>query len=225
MTGTLINVGTVLAGSMVGMALNSKLPERYIKIVFQGLGLFTLFLGFTMASKTGEMLIMVFSIALGGISGEFLRLEDRLESGSEWVKKRIKIKSERFSEGAITAFLLFCMGSMTILGAIEEGMGGEPDLLVTKAVMDGFGAMALASAFGVGVAFSVVPLLLFQGGITLFAAILGDYLAEPVIKELTAVGGILLIGLGINMLEIKKIKVLNLLPALLFAVVFSLIFG
>ena len=216
-------MATVLMGGLIGVAFRSRLPERFVKIVFQGLGLFTLFLGFTMAGKTQEVLVMVFSILLGGLTGELLQLERKMEQSSEWMKHKLRIGHEKFSEGAVTAFLLFCMGSMTILGAIEEGMGSSPDLLITKSIMDGFAAVALASAFGVGVLFSAVPLLLYQGGITLFAGALGKYFAPELINELTAVGGLLLIGLGISMLEIKKLPVLNLLPALLWAVLLSLL--
>lgn len=225
MTGTLINVATVLVGSIIGIAFNKKLPDRFVKIVFQGLGLFTLFLGFTMASKVGEILILVFSIVLGGITGELLHLEKRMDQSADWLKTKLKFKNDKFSEGAVTAFLLFCMGSLTILGAIEEGMNNKTELLVTKAVMDGFAAIALASAFGSGVAFSVIPLLIYQGGLTLFAGVLGNYIDTAIINELTAVGGLILLGLGINMLEIKKLKVLNLLPALVYAVVFAIVFA
>jgi len=118
----------------------------------------------------------------------------------------------------LTAFLLYCMGSMTILGALDEGMKGDSTLLITKSVMDGFSSVALASAFGIGVAFSVIPMLIFQGGLTLLAVYFGEFIDASVVNELTAVGGILLIGLGINILDIKKIKVFNLFPALIIAV-------
>jgi len=150
-----------------------------------------------------------------------LDLEKMIDVLAEKMKKKIKIKDEKFSEGLLTAFLLFCMGSMTILGAFEEGMKNDPSLLITKAVMDGFAAIALASAFGIGVGFSVVPLLIYQGGLTLFAGYLGGFFSEVMISELTAVGGTLLIGLGINILEIKKIKIFNILPALILVVLFS----
>jgi hypothetical protein len=118
----------------------------------------------------------------------------------------------------ITAFLLFCVGSMTILGAFEEGTRGDSSLLITKAVMDGFSSLALASGLGLGVLFSIVPLLVFQGGLTLAAAWLGEFVPLPVISEMSAVGGLMLLGLGLSILEIKKIKVVNMLPALVFAV-------
>jgi len=221
MTGTIVNVATVLIGSTIGILLKSKLPEKLIRIVFQSLGLFTLTLGFIMAVKANDLLIIVFSLVIGAIIGEMLDLEKMIDVLAEKMKKKIKIKDEKFSEGLLTAFLLFCMGSMTILGAFEEGMKNDPSLLITKAVMDGFAAIALASAFGIGVGFSVVPLLIYQGGLTLFAGYLGGFFSEVMISELTAVGGTLLIGLGINILEIKKIKIFNILPALILVVLFS----
>ncbi len=224
MTGTLVNVFTVLLGSIIGLLINDKLPERYIKIVFQALGLFTLFIGFMMASKAQQLLYVVFSLVLGGITGEMLKLDVGMEKLTERMKAKFKMRHERFSEGLITAFLLFCMGSMTILGAFEEGLGNKPTLLFTKSVMDGFAAVALSAALGAGVIFSVVPLLLYQGALTLFAEYLGQYFSESIISELTATGGILLIGLGLNILDIKQIKVLNLLPALIYIVILGLIF-
>lgn len=223
MLGTIVNIITVLLGSALGMLFNKKLPERYIKIVFQGIGLFTMFLGVSMALAVNNVLVMIFSLVIGGLTGEFLRLESRMDNLAGKLKTVIKSKNERFAEGFVTAFLLFCMGSMTVLGAIQEGLGKYPELLLAKSVLDGFAAMALSSALGVGVAFSVIPLLLYQGGITLLTYWLGDMFSENIVTQLSAVGGVLLIGLGINILEIKKLKILNLLPALIFVVLLAYI--
>ena len=221
MTGTIINVITILIGSGLGLLLKSKLPERLIKTVFQALGLFTLVLGVIMSLKINSFLVVVFSLVLGAIIGEFFKIEASTNNLIEKIKSKIKLKDESFSEGLLTSFMLFCMGSMTILGAFEEGMKGDATLLITKAVMDGFAALALASALGVGVAFSVIPLFIYQGSLTLFANYLGNFFSESVINELTAVGGVLLIGLAINILEIKKIRIFNMLPALVLVVIFA----
>jgi len=221
MTGTIINVITVLIGSTIGVLLKSKIPKDITKTVFQALGLFTMALGFIMALKANNFLIIVFSLVIGAIMGQLLNIENKIESLALKLKLKVKIKDEKFTDGLLTAFLLFCMGSMTILGAFDEGMKGDTTLLITKSVMDGFAAMALASAFGIGVGFSVIPLLIYQGGLTLIAHYLGNFFSELMINELTAVGGILLIGLGINILEIKKIKISNMLPALILVVLFS----
>lgn len=222
--GTLINVATVLVGSALGLFARAKLPERYVRTIFQAIGLFTLVLGISMALKTQQLLIPVFSLLLGGLVGTWLDIDAAVGRLAGWAKRKTHLKSERFTEGLTTAFLLFCMGSMTIVGAFEEGTAGKSDLLITKSVMDGFSALALSSALGVGVAFSVLPLFLFQGGLTLLAAWLGGLLPTTAIDELSAAGGLLLVALAFSILDIQKIKVVNFIPALVFAVVLSLIF-
>lgn len=224
MYGTLINAGAIIAGSVVGLLFHTRLPKRIVKIIFQGIGLFTLFIGFSMAAKTNNFLIMIFSIILGAVAGELIDIEKYVNQLGKSIKKGIKNDNESFSEGLTTAFLMYCMGSMTILGAFEEGMGEAPNLLLAKSVLDGVSSIALTSAFGIGVMFSVVPLLLYQGSLTLTAGLLHDIVSEPLMNEMTAVGGLLLIGLGVNILEIKKIKVLNMIPALAFAVVLAYLF-
>ncbi|MCF8373959.1 MAG: DUF554 domain-containing protein [Bacteroidales bacterium] len=224
MTGTLINAAAIIVGGSIGMLLHSRLPERFSKIVFQGLGLFTLFLGASMALKTNEFLIMVFSILIGSVAGEAMRLEEWVHGFSEKIKNKFSLKGGRFTEGLVTAFLLFCVGSMTILGAIEEGLDDEPKLLLAKSVMDGFSSIALAAAMGIGVIFSIVPLIIYQGGLTLAASWAGNYFDIAVINELSAVGGILLLGLGLKILEIKNIKVINMLPSLVIVVILAWLF-
>ena len=225
MTGTLVNVAAVLAGSLLGLLIKNRMPKRLTEIVFQVLGLFTLFLGVSMALKTNHLIYLIFSLLLGGISGELLRLEERMDRFGAFLKRKLPGNNERFQEGLITAFLLFCMGSMTILGAIEEGINNNPDLLLTKSLMDGFSSIALAAALGVGVLLSAIPLLIFQGGLTLLASSVQDFLLPEMIAEITAVGGVMLIGLGINILGIKKLRIMNMLPALLFVVLMVMVFG
>ena len=225
MTGTIINAVAILAGSIVGMILNAKLPERFIKIVFQGIGLFTLFIGVYMALKTNNLFFMIISIVLGGIIGEGINIEKYITRFGDSIKNKFKSKNSKFSEGLVTAFLLYCMGSVTILGAIEEGLGGEPNLLLAKSVLDGVSSIALAAALGFGVAFSIIPLLIYQGGLTLLASHFGDYFSEIIIDELTAVGGLMLIGLGITILGIKQLKILNMIPSLIVIVLMVYFFG
>ena len=215
MIGTLINVGTIIVGSIIGVILHSRFKKRFTEIAFQAISIFTIFLGISMAFKSDAYLIIVLSLIAGSLLGEALKLEIWMDGLSEKLKAKLKSKDDKFSEGLLTAFLLFCMGSMTILGAIEEGLGGKPNLLLTKAIMDGFASIALSSALGIGVIFSVIPLFIYQGGLTLITSVFGDYFSEIYINNLSSVGGILLIGLGIRILEIKQIRVLNMLPALL----------
>lgn len=222
MTGTLINAAAVIAGSLIGLLIRNGLPKYITQSVFHVIGLFTLALGVSMAIQTGNYLLMIFSLVIGTIAGELLCIEKATERLADFVKKKTKSESQSFSEGFITSFLMFCMGSMTILGAVEEGLGDEPNLLLAKSVLDGFSSIALAASLGVGVLFSVVPLLIYQGGLTLFAGSLQDALTDSLQTEISAVGGILLIGLGLNILELKKINVLNMLPALIIVVLLLL---
>jgi uncharacterized membrane protein YqgA involved in biofilm formation len=225
MIGTIVNTVAVLVGGLLGLVLNKKMPGRVTSIYFQAIGLFTLAIGATMAVSMEKILIIVSSLAIGSLLGEWWNLEKGAEQLSEYLKKRFKIGSERFSEGLVTAFLLFCVGSMTILGTIQEGTGGSPDLLYTKSMMDFFSAILLASAFGVGVAFSALPLFLFQASLTLLAMFASHFFTEDIILGLTNVGGILLIGLGINILEIKKLRIMNMLPSLVIVVLLLWIFN
>lgn len=218
MIGTLVNTAAVIVGGAAGLLLKKNMPERVTSIYFQAVGLFTLAIGISMVVKMDHILIVVGSLAIGSLLGEWMNLEAGAERLSIYLKKRFRIGSEKFSEGLITAFLLFCIGSMTILGTIQEGTGGSSDLLLTKSLMDFFSAMLLASAFGFGVVVSAVPLFIFQGLLTLLAMYAGSFFTLDIILGLTSVGGILLIGLGINILEIKKLRIMNMLPSLLIVV-------
>ena len=211
---TFINMLAVLIGGTIGLLLGNRFPENFKKITFQGIGLFTLVIGMDMALKVNEPLLMVFSLILGGMIGEATQLEKRTDRLGTWLKNKIKSTNERFAEGLTTTFLLFCVGSMTIVGAIKEGLEGDQNLLLTKSVMDGFTAIALATVYGTSVLFSVIPMLIFQGGITVLAFQAKALFSTALIEDLGAVGGVLILGIGLNVLEIKKINVLNLLPAL-----------
>ena len=213
MIGTLVNTAAVIGGGVIGLLLKKRMPERITTIYFQAIGLFTLAIGASMAVEMQHILIVVSSLAIGSLLGEWIDIEQGAERLSNRIKHRFRIGSEKFSEGLVTAFLLFCVGSLTILGTIQEGTGGSPDLLYTKSLMDFFSAILLASAFGVGVALSAVPLFLFQASLTLLAGYAGNFFTEEIILGLTSVGGILLIGL-INILGIQKIRVMNMLPPL-----------
>ena len=220
MIGTLVNTGAVIVGSSIGLVFKKALPEKYQTIYFQAVGLFTILLGVKMSLDISTPLLVVLSLVLGGIIGEAIRLENKVERLGCWIKTKTNSQNDTFTEGLITAFLLFCMGALTITGAIEEGFGKTSDLLLTKSVMDFFSSIMLASALGMGVLFSAFLLLIFQGGITLLVSLIGKDLPLEIITEMTVVAGIILIGLGINVLEIKKLKIINLLPALLLICIF-----
>ena len=220
MIGTIVNTLAVVAGGTIGILLNKSLHPRFKQIYFQATGLFTIAIGILMMKDMQNVLIVVASIAVGALLGEWMRLEDRVEVLSELLKKRLKIGNERFTEGLVTAFMLFCVGAMTIVGAVDEGIGRSSEVLLTKSLMDGFSSILLASAFGVGVVFAAIPLFLFQGGISLVAMYAASFFSAEIIQGLSSVGGVLLIGLGINILELKKLRIVNMLPALLLVVLF-----
>lgn len=225
MIGTLVNTAAVIIGGLLGLILKKRMPDRVTTIYFQSIGLFTLAIGASMAVSMEKILIVVSSLAIGSLLGEWFDLERRVEKLSDYLKERFKIGSEKFSESLVTSFLLFCVGSMTILGTIQEGTGGSPDLLFTKSTMDFFSAILLASAMGVGVLFSSVPLLIFQGAITIIARYAANFFTDDIILGLTNVGGILLIGLGINILGIKKLRIMNMLPSLIFVILLIWLFN
>lgn len=214
-------MATVAAGSSLGMLLNAKIPESLTRMVFQVLGLFTMFMGIQMSLKTGNGLILVLSLLSGSLIGYALQLEKRSESLINRFNRKEGESGRRFTEGLLTAFMMFCVGSMTLLGCLEEGISGKRDLLITKSIMDFFSSTALASAFGKGVLFSVIPLFVYQGSLTLGASLISPLINEAMTSEMTAAGGIMLLALGFNILEVKKLQVINMLPALVVAPVLS----
>lgn len=220
MIGTIVNTITVVLGGSIGVVFKHHISQRFSKIFFQAIGLFTLVLGIKMALGGHDFLLIILSLILGALTGELLKLEKHIDTFGNWCKRKLNGNNERFSEGLITAFLLFCAGPMTILGAINDGLGRGSELLLTKALMDGVSSIVLATTFGVSVAISALPLCLFQGGLTLLAVFFGTSISMTIINELSAVGGILLIGIGLSVLDIKKIKVTNMLPALIYICLF-----
>lgn len=229
--GTAVNVVTVVVGSLVGLLLGSRIPERTRETVTTVLGLVTLLIGALSAvavtsealgAATGSgapMLIVLGSLLLGAIAGSGWRLEQRLEDAGDWVRRRFTRQgdSSTFVDGLVTATLLFCVGPLAILGSLSDGLGRGADQLLVKAVLDGFAAMAFASTLGVGVVFAAVPLLVYQGGLTLVGAWAGQFLPPAHIDALTATGGLILVALGLRLLKLKPIPVGDLLPALVLA--------
>ena len=225
MKGTLVNTATVMVGSGIGLWVGHRLPENIKRIVLQAMGLVTILLGIQMALKTESVLILIGSLVLGGITGELLKIEEALEKVGEYLKRRVKSESSNFVLGFVSASLLFCVGPMTIVGSLEDGMSGKADLLYIKSVLDGFASLILSSSLGIGVLFSFLTVLFFQGSLTLLGGQLQFLLRENIINEMSAAGGLLIVGIGLQLLEIKKIKVANLLPTLLYAVVLAYLKG
>ncbi len=227
MTGTLINILTVLVGGTLGLLFGSRLPERLRQTVIAGLGLFTAAIGLQMFMETENAIIVLGALLTGALLGEWWRIEDRLRGLGSLLERRftqpqaestVGSQGSRFVRGFLTASLVFCVGPMTILGSIQDGLTGDYKLLAIKAVLDGFAALAFASSLGVGVLFSTLVILLYQGGLSLLAAQAQALITPAMMSEMTAVGGVLLLGIAISsLLEIKPIRVGNFLPALLIA--------
>lgn len=222
--GTLINTVAVIAGGTLGLLLGHRLPQRVQETVMHGLGLVTLVIGTQLALDTKNILILLGSLLLGGILGEWWEIEGRLEDLGRrlerWLAKKGATSDEGsvpLSRGFVMASLLFCVGPMTILGSIQDGLTGDFTLLATKSLLDGFASLALASTLGVGVPLAALTVFTYQGALTLLAAYLGVFLTDPMIGEISATGGVLIMGLGLVLLEIKRLRVANYLPALLIA--------
>lgn len=217
--GTLVNVGCILLGGLVGILAKKGIPTRFSELVMNGIGLVTMVIGISFALSSQNILIVIVSIVIGGIIGEWIDLDKRLEGVATRLQSKVKGDQSKVAEGAVTATLLFCVGSMAIMGALDSGLRGDHSILFTKSVMDGITSALFASSMGIGVVLSAVPVLIYQGCITILASLLEPILTTSVITELNAVGGILLLGLSLSVLEIKKIKVVNLLPALVVVVI------
>jgi uncharacterized membrane protein YqgA involved in biofilm formation len=243
MGGTILNIITVAIGSALGLLIGHRLSPKIQESVVTGLGLVTLFVGMSNAGKTGNPIIPLLSIAVGAIIGELLDIDGLLQRFAGWLQSRYAgQKSEtdvgtqravslqepalnsmdaraRFITGFVTASLVFCIGPLTFVGSIQDGMGlsiGFQQLAI-KSVLDGFAGMAFAASFGVGVSFSIITILVLQGGLALAGSVLGEFMTVPMVNEMTAVGGLILMGLALVLLDLKKPRMANFLPALIIA--------
>lgn len=218
--GTLINGGLILLGAIIGLFF-TKIPERIKETVMQGIGLVVLLIGLQMAFTTEQIIIVLLSILTGGVIGEFIRLEEGLNRFGNWLGSKFTTKNDEVSvsQGFITATLVFCVGAMAIIGALDSGIRNDHGVLITKGIIDGFAALVFTTTLGFGVIFSVIPVVLYQGAIALFATQIERFLPEAflngLIAELTAVGGLLIVAIGLNMLKITQIRIGNLLPSIL----------
>lgn len=226
MLGTIINAAAIGTGSLVGTLLKKGLPERISRTVLQGISLAVVLIGVQMALQTKNPLVVVGSLALGGLAGAGLRLEDRLEALGKRVESRFsageKGAGEKgFARAFVTSSLVFCVGAMAIMGALEDGLTGNHRTLIAKALIDGIASVVFASTMGIGVLFSAVPVFLYQGGITLAARAVNPYLSPVVVAEITSTGGLLIVAIGLNLLGAARIRVADLLPAVFAAAVIS----
>jgi len=228
MTGTFINITAIIIGGLLGIFFGARLSDNIKNTVIAGMGIFTAAIGFEMFLKTENPLIVLGALIVGGLLGEWWGLENRVQSLGIWLEKRLTGSSEgsssRFVRGFLSASLLFCTGPMAVLGSISDGLRGDYLTLSIKSVLDGFISIAFASTMGMGVIFSALPLFAYQGSISLLAAQLNSIMSNSMMNEMTATGGILLIGIGISsLLEIKKIRIGSFLPALVVAPLISYI--
>lgn len=219
MLAVFVNMATVLIGSAIGILFRKRIKESYTKAIITALALVTIVIGVTSAITTQNLLCVIVCMALGTMLGELLRLDDRINGAGDWLKNKVlkgKAEGSRFTEGFVSACILFCVGSMTIMGSLEAGVNRNYSIIFAKSALDFVSSMMFGAAMGIGVPFSALFILVFQGGLTLLAGLVSPYLSQAVITEMTAAGGTILIGMGLNMLELseKRIKVANMLPAI-----------
>lgn len=214
-TGSIVNALAIIAGGGLGLLLKSGLPERFNKTLMQALGLSVLLIGLqgAMSMQGGDTLLIIFSLVIGGCIGEAINIEQKLEDFGHAVQNRFEKLGGSFSKGFVTASLIYCVGSMAIMGALQGGLEGKHDILFAKSVLDGVLSVVFASTLGVGVVASSVPVLLYQGAITLGASFLKPLLIPAVVSQMSVAGGLLIAAIGINIMELGRIKVGNLLPA------------
>jgi len=226
--GTIVNSMAILVGGLLGILFGKALPEKMKMTVIQGLGLAIMLIGVSMALQTKNTLVVIASLVIGGVIGEWIDIELRLNQFGQWLEKTLakgNQKEGNFTKAFVSSSLIFCVGAMAIMGSLESGLKGVHDILYAKAMLDGISSIVFASSMGIGVIASVIPVFLYQGGITLSAGLLQGVLSAPVITEMSATGGLLIIGIGLTILEIKEIKVGNLLPSIFVAIPLTLIFN
>ena len=220
MMGTIVNSLTIVVGSMLGVFLKKGIKEQYTSTIMDGMALVVIIIGITGAVEMNNLIVVLASVVLGSIIGERLDLDKRLENFGYYMEKRFGKGDSNFSKGFITASLIYCIGAMAIIGALESGLTGNHETLYAKSILDGVSSLIFASTMGIGVAFSAVSVFVYQGTITLLASSVRDLLTPVVVTEMSAIGGILIMAIGINMLGIKKIKIANMLPAILIPIIY-----
>lgn len=224
LTGTVVNVAAISAGALIGRYAGRFIPDRMRRTVMAGLGLTVLLIGLQLALKSNRPMIVIGSLLLGGVLGELLQIEARLESFGVWLQGRFA-GIGNIAEGFVAASLLYCVGAMAIMGALQDGIGSTPTILYAKAALDGVASIALASTLGIGVLFSVLPVAIYQGCITVAAESAKVVLTETAVLEMNAVGGLLIVAIGLDLIGIKRLPVGNMLPSVFVAVGLVWLFG
>jgi len=221
--GTIVNTVSIIAGSLIGLLFKGGISEKYNRTMMQAIGLAVVLIGVKTALKTDAILVVILSLAIGGILGELLGIEDRLELLGNWIGKRLSKDSTGIARGFVSASLLFCVGAMAIVGSMESGLAGDHQTLFAKSILDGISSVFFASTLGIGVIFSAASVFVYQGFITMTASFLGQFLVPDVVSQMSAIGGLLILAIGIGLLEIKKIKVGNILPAIFIPLIYQVL--
>lgn len=223
MLGTVVNTIAIVLGGIIGVFLKRGIPEGYKATIMQGLGLCVAIIGLSGALSGQDTLLMISSIVIGTIIGEVARIEDKLDDLGKWIESKVGNKEGGIAKAFVTASLIYCVGAMAIMGALESGLTGNHEILFAKALIDGISAIIFASTLGIGVAFSGAAVFIYQGIITLTATFMKPFLVEAVVTEMSAIGGLLIIGIASNIMEIKRIKVGNMLPAVFIPIVYYVV--
>ncbi|MBQ6820421.1 MAG: DUF554 domain-containing protein [Clostridium sp.] len=225
MLGTLVNCLTIIIGACIGIFLRGRINKKISDTIMSGLALCVIYIGISGTFKTESTITMILAIVIGAFIGETIDIDKRLENLGQKIEKRFNNGKEKISiaEGFVTSTLLFCVGAMAIVGSLESGLNNNHNTIFAKSALDGVSSIIFASTLGIGVLFSSIVVLIYQGGIVISASFLANYLNDTAINNMTAVGSLLIIGLGLNMLGVTKIKVSNLLPAIVIAIILSFI--
>ena len=220
--GTLFNAAAIVVGGAVGLIAGRFIPEKAYKLVFQCLGLFCFYLGFSMAGKAQGVLVVMFALLTGAVTGVLLDIDGVLTRMGDSLKRRVGgDKAGNFTQAFLTTSILYCVGSMAVIGAIEDGLSGKPSLLLVKGCMDGAASILFAASMGIGVLFSALPLLIYQGSLTFAAQWLNAHITAPMLDNLSGLGGLIVMAVGLNLLEVADIKTSNILPGVAFVLLFS----
>jgi len=223
MLGTYVNTFAIIVGSLIGLAFSRFIPTKITNTLIHGVAFAVMLIGLKMAWKEDNFIILICSLAFGGVIGELIRIDDRINGLGTWLSAKFSRPGSGISKGFVTTTLLYCVGSMALVGSLESGLTGNHDILFAKSVLDGLGSIIFSASLGIGVLFSAVSVFFYQGCITMGASFLKPFLTDPVISQMSAVGGLLIMAMGFNMLDMVKIKVANLLPAIFLPLVYFML--
>jgi uncharacterized membrane protein YqgA involved in biofilm formation len=223
MLGTIVNTLAIIAGSLIGLIFRDGIPEKYSQTLMHAIGLAVILIGLKGALQTDALLIVIISLAIGSVIGEYLKIENRLEWLGKQIGRRMSKKEDGIAEGFVTTTLLFCVGAMAIVGSMESGLSGNHQTLYAKSVLDGIASIIFASTLGIGVLFSAVSVFIYQGLITLTAIYVKPFLTPEVVSQMSATGGLLIMAIGIGLLEIKKLRIGNMLPAIFIPLIYDML--